>query len=294
MKLLRSGLVMLVIGLSFSVLSAAEKGAKVYRFVMVGQGRVERQQVVQIMVTSVNGSEKFTFVIPSSAEKDKPYTPDESVVEIVKELKRGDVIAITTKKFEKVDAVSTISRYEAKPGEEERDGYLFLRGANEEVGGKTAYVVTLSKYGEETKAMVRPVRNKEGEMAPDEETMALVGRLQKDDPVLVKFAGRGEVPMIAGIERYFPPIEGEFVKLEYSKDEETGNESATVEVLVEGVSKTWPLETDERGGKTVVESKPLSAAKRLKEGDPVIVALREQAAEQVVTDIDRGKRKKTE
>jgi len=126
------------------------------------------------------------------------------------DLKSGDYVTVTMTSRDNKIIVTEATPYEVKPGEEEKDVYLFDYMDEKKVNNKSAAVLRVTKMGKDYEFVVpSTMQNKRPE--PKENFQAIISDLTVGDSIVIT-ATQGKPPTVRDIRRYEPPEVGKFVK----------------------------------------------------------------------------------
>jgi hypothetical protein len=194
------------------------------------------------MLTMVDMSNGQKLILVCSDDT-KPSDPPAWLTTLLKTSKKGDVFKVhyaAVKNAKKMFVMQNMEAYEAKPGENEPNVFIFGKvGAGDEKSGNTPLAVT--KFGLPFEFLIPGARGSDNKMVPNEEMMSIVSALKADDPVEilpgrpVKF-GKGTVATVRSIKKFDLPKWAKFVKL--TKQTVDGKELNAVEVDAYGNSST--------------------------------------------------------
>ena len=159
--------------------------------------------------------------------------------DLLKDLKRGDLVSLAAGKNYNVLWLSGVIRYELQPGEDEPNVYEFVKSSAPKAGDKDERpLVTLRRFLRETEVAVPTVKNPEGKMIADEKIAKIVETLKPGDHVEVTAAGTP--PTIKGIKVWEAPKQAEFVKLTKAKTDK--QEVDAVELKIDNSSQTLMID----------------------------------------------------
>jgi len=228
-----------------------------------------------------------------AAVKESPmstvYDPHPEIVKVVKELKKGDYVRISTAVFQGVGILRGIRKYLAKRGEDSADGFVFVESTEVKAGRRTYTSVVLSKYGVTQTVLVPKVKGEDGKMVDDAKIAEAVTALKKDSVVEATVMGKGRTALLEFIAPWKPPRKGEFVKLVPASGEQ---KQMAVEVKVDGEAQTLLVPNlSGRSGKAYPDPKIVRAVRRLRAGDAVEFRTREEDGKTLLRRIDKGKGK---
>lgn len=174
---------------------------------------------------------KFTK-IGSTKTSDLPLEPDakEDLVDTLKELKGGEYVKIEITLKETRQFVTAAEVYEAAPGEEEENVYVYVETeAPDYEKGKPIKPVLLkvTKLGKEF-SFALPSVNRDGRIIAKDEYRALLVDLSEGDPIEVLTSGAGKNPTVKTLRRYEAPKIGTFVKVTETGDDPKTKTSAVI------------------------------------------------------------------
>ena len=242
---------------------------QVVRYVGAQKGTAWGRPVLKLLLAQRYGRGVATVVVPSKDPMARKYNPSQTVVDVVKDLKRGDLVEISTAKFRGFTMLRSIRRYHPKPGEDDPDAFIFVKHLTQKVSGRDYMAVALKKRTRVQTILVPNRKNDDGKWVPDEKIAAQVKKLEADQIVEItieKTAGR---LYLKSIRPYQPPVKGSFVKL-IAKKKVGEQECAAIVVKVDGSEREILIPNRKaRGDKVVPDRKLLAAVKKLKADQPV-------------------------
>jgi len=284
--------VLLADGAARGAKEAPKDVSSIVRYVRAERGTAWGKPVLRVIVSPVKGGSTKALVAPKQDPKSNTFDPDPKVVSVVKVLKKGDLLNVTTGRFKGVILIRRISRFLVQPGEEEPNGFLFVRAEEEDIARETYLVVTLQKFGQETKVVVPNKKNEAGEMAPDEALAARLTAFKIGEVVEVEAQKKGRLRTLKSIRKYAPPVVCEFVKLVEETVDEV--EHVGIEVKIGGEPQTLFVPNVQRGKRNFPDSRLRSAARRLKPGDWIEAKIRTEGDRKLVTRITKTRKKDVE
>lgn len=140
-----------------------------------------------------------------------PVKPEaaETLVETLKELKKGDLIEVTCEISKRRPQVVSLNTYELEPGEDE-PGVFRFETKNEAEGRNGAPTITVTRF-KQTFTYTLPRKN--------EKVAAVVDELAADALVQITPNPGGAKTILKTIQPYEPPAVGQYVKWERRKIE---------------------------------------------------------------------------
>ena len=159
--------------------------------------------------------------------------------------------------------LTSITPYDAKPGEASVNGYVFQKTFEKPSGKSQNTSVSLTKFGKEYRFSVPMKKGEKGELAEDPDILAAIGKLQEGNSVWVKTAGS----KLVIIEPYNDPLLGKLDKLSTtevngvkipSADIQT-DDGKTITVLVPGTRRGKMFVVDSAVSAELHKIKPSSA-----------------------------------
>ena len=241
-----------------------------------GKSRYQGKQVMVLAFEPLTGGRPVELVVPNrdmGARGDK-FDPVPQVADVVRGLKRGDVMKIELDDTKPRPFVTSARPYKLKPGESEPNAYVFENTFRKEEGRSTYTAVVLSRFDEHTTFAVQQKRDKDGDMASDADIIALLQKLKTGEVVEAEISGGvGRTPILTSLERYAPPQTGKFVKV--SEQEVEGQKAPAVELEREGKPVTAVVAGKMQGKRWVPDAKVLAAAKKLKPDAEVVFRARD-------------------
>ena len=247
---------------------------------------------VRVYFAPLTRGRSISALIANKDAQSKVLDPNPAIFNVVKGLKKGDLVTVTIVSSGGWTTLTKIERYELKPGEDEPNGFLFVRAEEEEIAKETYLVVTLQKFGQETKAVVPSKKNEAGETAPDEALAAQLTAFKIGDVVEVETQKKGRLQVLKSICKYTPPVVCEFVKLVEKTVDEV--EHVGVEVKIDGEPQTLFVPNMQRGKRSVPDPRLRSVARKLKPGDWIEAKIRTEGDRKLVTRITKTKKKDVE
>jgi hypothetical protein len=184
-----------------------------WRFKSTKKGSLGGAQVMVLVVDNPFGGRGDALFVQNNSDS-KEYDPLTSVADVVKDLKPGALIDVTTEKQKGRVVVTSVNKTELKPGEDLPDAYVFIESREEQAkgkGGAPAVYVVLSKYGREATFGVPMVRSG-NDYKPDPKIDYVVARAQSGQVVEAKFKS-GQPPVITEIHEWRKPERGKFKEL---------------------------------------------------------------------------------
>jgi hypothetical protein len=180
------------------------------------------------------------------------------VVKNLQGVQPGDLLIIKTETDMGTTGIAKIGHYDAKPGEDEPNTYLFQE-ANTDSAHPT---VTLSRFGQVGILAVATKRDDSGKMVPDPEVLDAAKNFKKGDVIIAKLKP-GRLPVLAGLEAYTTPLKGQFVKL--TNVTINGQPHPAIEITTDaGADATIPLAgTANQAGKWTVDPAQYRDVRRL-------------------------------
>jgi hypothetical protein len=189
---------------------------------------------VAILLASQPGKSGGTakIFVPNQDLKAMKPTPRTELDGVIKKLTVGQIIKISVDDTKEYGlALTSIMPYDAKPGEDTPNGYVFSKSFPGKKDG-TLGAIILTKFGVEYSFGVAMRKDEKGAQVQDPDVIAAINGLKEDSGVWVQLAGKN----IVAIEPYTAPLTGKVGKL--------------LEADVDGHKvKSAEIETD--GGKTV-------------------------------------------
>jgi len=173
----------------------------------------------------------------------------------VRDLRAGDYATIEISRLDSGKfAVTAADAYDLKPGEDQKDVYLFYDTDEKKVAGRVVPTLRVTKLGKRHEFLLPAAKR--------EQFMTIINELDDDDAVtvLITPGTSGGTPTVKDISRYEPPHVGKFVKMEIPQ--EKGKPAAMVIADDRGAERTI----------TFPQAKDASfrtRAKGLKDGDVI-------------------------
>ena len=244
-----------------------------------GKSRYQGKQVMILAFEPLSGGRPVELVVPNrdmGARSDNKFDPVPQVADVVRGLKRGDVMKIELDDTKPRPFVTSARPYKLKAGETEPNGYVFENTFRKEEGRSTYTAVVLSRFDEHTTVAVQQKRDKDGDMASDAEIIELLQKLKTGEVVEAEITGGsgGRTPILTSLERYAPPQTGKFVKV--SEQDVEGQKAPAVELEREGKPVTAIVVGKVQGKRWVPDGKVLAAAKKLKPDTEVVFRARDE------------------
>ena len=257
----------------------------VVRYVSVRTGVARGRPTMFVVVAPLDSRRTTSLTVASKTEKGRSR-PDPKIVSKLKQLKKGDLIRVSAGVNRGQAVLKDLEPYEPKPGEDDPMAFIFRESNNVKVGRQIYLVVTLEKLGRETKVFVPNKRGADGKMESDLELTMKVAECKRGQLVEVETSPSGRMRFLKYIGPYVLPIQGKFVKVAEEKTD--GGTKASIEVEVDGETKSVPVMDRGRGDRTIPDARVVAAAKRFKTGDLVDVKTRKQGDQAVAIRITKA------
>lgn len=263
---------------------AAQDDTAVVKYVGAKEGRAWSRPAMIVIVAPRDGRGTAELLVPNRNPEGRTLDPDPVVVNIVRDLKPGDLIEVRTGKLEGHNILRSIRPYKPKPGEDDPEAFTFVRVVEQKVGNQDVLGVELKK---DAASQTVPVPNRtddNGKPVPDPELAAKVRSFAKGDLVEVKVAREAGKIVLASIKAYKPPDRGKFVKsLEQKVEEEA---FLAIEVAQDDqTTKTLlvPNHKDAKG-QNVPDAELSAAVKKLRPGQTVLFRTRQDGQKTFLTE----------
>jgi hypothetical protein len=190
-------------------------------------------------------------------------------VDVVKGLKRDDLVEISTTKFRGVTMLRFIRRYQPKPGEDDPDAFTFVKHVTQKVSGRDYMAVALKKGNRSQTILVPNRKDDEGKWAPDKDIADQVKKVEADQIVEITVDRAAGKVFLKSIRPYEPPVRGSFVKL-IAKKKIGEAEYAAIVVKVNADEREILIPNRKVGAdKMLPDMRLLAAVKKLKADQPV-------------------------
>ena len=259
----------LLAAVTLTVAADAKPGEAVVKYAGYKQGAAWGRPCMILLVAPPAGGGQSELIVPNQNPMAMKYDPSPIVLDVVKNLKPGDLIKIRSSTGQGHTILNAISAYTLKPGEDEPNVYTFMEVKDSQPVGQVTYTgVTLGKLGASQLALVPNTKDKDGKLAPDEAILAAVKDLKKDSQVEVQLEKQGNLFVIKSIRAYAPPAQGEFVKTSQQKTEQ--GDVTVVEIKEAQKNVLAWVPNVSVGGKSAPDAALMSAAKTLKPGQAVM------------------------
>jgi hypothetical protein len=228
------------------------------RFEGTEQGNRGGQQVTIVVATALANGQRIKLAVPNETPRGAkaPATPapKKEIMTAVGKLKAGDICKLDVGKEGTLGfVVTSIEPYDAKPGEDTPNGYVFSK-TYDKPGKVASTLVVLTKLGVEHQFTIAMKKDEKGVMAQDPDVVAAIGKLQPGNTVWIQQQGKS---VLTVIEPYVEPQNGKLGKV--GETEIDGHKVPSAEV-----------ETD--GGKTVTLLVPVNQVGKLFVPDRTIKA----------------------
>ncbi|HUT61984.1 MAG TPA: hypothetical protein VNA25_29450 [Phycisphaerae bacterium] len=190
---------------------------KVVRFGGTREGRAWNRPVLMLVYGPVSAGRPAAAIIPNTNPRENRLNPSEVIMNVVKELKRGDLIEVTVAEFMGNSLLRSVRRYDLKPGENEPNVFVFEKMVQEKLGRQEYDGIVVSKYGSPQTVLIPIRKNKEGKPASDEQLLEAARQFKEGDSVELEVQAAGRTVMLKSIYRYEPPKRGTFVRIVQQK-----------------------------------------------------------------------------
>jgi len=236
------------------------------------------------------GKSGAPFVLPIKPRTNnvtKALEFDPKTVDLLKTLKKGDLLEVTYQRGTSENQFIRMDRYHLQPGEEDPDAWVFVKVEEETAGRETITVVTVRKLDQRARIIVPVRRTEDGRMAADDALVLKLAGIKMGELVEVDARTAGGKAYLEGIWRFSPPVRGEFIKL----IEEPGDPPTPMglQISTGGETQTFLLPVVQRGDKKIPDPRLATAAAGLKAGDEVEVKTRSAGGQEVAARITRLK-----
>ncbi len=274
MKLMSGLLAVLVVVLLGALIWAAQPAASdsaIYRFQAQAKGNACSRchpsgPVLTLQVAPAAGGKAIEVVVANNGPKGSPYNPPQFVLDLVNDLKPGDLLDLKTAVGAgHINQVAKIERYKTRPGEDEPGVFVFEKLT----GGPDHPVVTLSKY--RISQTLPLMLNKGANDKIDPEQQKVAEALKTGESVEVEVGTLGGQPVIKSLVPYVAPQRGTFVKMTEAVVGEA--KLPAIEVTPEKAANSVALVisgTANAAGKIVPNPELLKLAKTLKPGQAIL------------------------
>ncbi|HZK81089.1 MAG TPA: hypothetical protein VFC46_08485, partial [Humisphaera sp.] len=210
-----------------------------------GPGNAGGHSVTMVGLKLIAGKKNVSVAIPNDEpKKGETAKPKKELDDAVKKLTKGQYVKAGVAISTLGPTLVSIEAYDAKPGEDTENGYVFSK-TFEKAGGKT---VIFTKFGQEYSFAVPMVKGQKG-MELDPEIAAAVDKLTEGSSYWVQKVGN----KLSAIEPYTDPQVGKLLKVK-DKDPEgkkvleadiemDGGKTITVKVPSKTVGKATILDS---------------------------------------------------
>jgi len=280
-----------VLGGTIIGLGRSEARGEIVRFAGAKRGTAWSRPVLQVLVVPVAGGATRTLVVPNKNPMGRKFDPDPRILDLVKGLKKGDLLEVESAKFRGKIMVRKFDRFEPKPGEADPMGFVFLEAKTRKLRGAETLVVTLEKFRKTVTVIVPNRKDADGKGRPDPAMTATIDKLGVEDVVEIATAGRGKIRTLTYLAPYMAPIRCRFVKLVTTKTD-TATTVALEVTDEEDKSQQIFLPTRRRGRKRIPDAKLLAIAKRLKAGKLIEIKTRRDGERLLVARIAKATKAK--
>jgi hypothetical protein len=226
-----------------------------------------------LAVESLDGRAAELIVPNRDMNKSDRIDPLPRVLDVVRALKKGDVIRIELDDSKPRPYVVDAKPYKLKPGETDPKAYVFENSFRKEEWRSTYTAVVLSRFDEHTTYAVQQKRDKDGDMSSDPAIIGLLPKLKTGDVVEAEVKPGGPTPVLTNLERYAMPQNGKFVKV--TEQDVDGQKAPAVELERDGKAVTAVVAGRLQGKRWVPDPKVLAAAKKLKPDAEVVFRARD-------------------
>jgi hypothetical protein len=282
---IRYGWIAFVLSLSFPILAKADapKGDQIARFVGTYKGTGWGMPALIMEVQMPPDSLQVTKNIVPNENPMGAFDPSHVVMKYLTDAKPGDLFTIGTATDEGQTSVRKIGRYDAKPGEDKPNSFIF-----QESGGDADHpTVSLSRFGQVGVLAVATKKDDSGKMAPDPDVIAAIATFKEGDVVIARLKP-GRVPTLGSIELYTPPLTGEFVKMTSSTID--GQPHPAIEIKTDSGTDTVLLPgTANKAGKWTVDPQLFAAVHHMRAKSPIEYRTTQSGDQTVLKDIALAK-----
>jgi len=212
------------------------------KFMGSTKGNANGSECTIVGLQLLNGSKNVQIAVPNetprAAVKGAPPsapTPKKDIIAVVNKLKPGTSIIKFTAESAKSGPMPqfvTIEEYDAKPGEDTPNGYVYAKTYDKPLGKITLTLVVLTKFGVEHPFKLPMKKNDKGEQEQDPELVAQLAKIPIGSAVWISSKGLGANAELTAIEPYVDPQIGKITK--FSDMEIEGHKVPTAEIEVEG------------------------------------------------------------
>jgi hypothetical protein len=248
MNVRRIGLASLLATICVLLSAAAPAWAEdvIAQFEGSGPGNAGGHMVTMVGLKILVNKKTMAFAIPNDEpKKGETAKPKKELDDAVKKLTKGQYVKAGVATSSLGPTLVSIEAYDAKPGEDTENGYVFSK-TFEKAGGKT---VIFTKFGQEYSFVVPTRKGEKGVMELDPDIAAAVDKLTEGSSYWVQKVGN----KLSAVEPYTDPQVGKLIKIKDtevdghkvpSADVETdGGKTVTLLVPVKAVGKSFVTDT---------------------------------------------------
>jgi hypothetical protein len=243
--------------LSLPAFAQDKQDEGILRYRGMTQGAINGHRYI-IVQAEVPGGRAVQLAIPNADENRNAANPIPELRDTFKSLKPGDLIRVTLQASSPMPLVRVVEPYEARPGEETPNGFVFKSSYEQPAGKLKTTMVELTKLGQQITVAVPTRRNEKGEMESDPDILAAVGLLKEGDAVWAQINGK----TLVAIDLYKDPETGKLLKL--GETDIDGHKVRSAEVDQNGKSITLLVPTRQSGRNFTPDVNVLRELQRLR------------------------------
>lgn len=241
-------------------------------------GTSQGNGVMMVSLTIIGpGGSRIRLAVPNEKmTKGATGTPQpkKDLAAVIKKLNPGDVVKISAEKGELGPTLISIDPYDAKPGEDTPNGYVFSK-TFDNPGKNPTLTVVLTKFGVEFKFFVATKKDEKGVPVQDPDVLAAIDKLQSGNSVWIQYIQQSGKLILQSIEPYVDPKLGKLGK--QADTEVDGHRVPSAEVETDGGKiVTLYVPVKEVGKAFLPDKTVLAQLKKLKMGTQVAYRVHEE------------------
>jgi hypothetical protein len=263
MHTISSRLIIFALGICcFAAIASADRVTVVGK--LVGAESMNYRDRPRIVVTIQTLDGKRLQIGVPNADEDK-YTVDPLLVLLdqIKALSPGDMAKVVYDSYDdKTGMLDEISPYAMQPGMELPNAFVFHESRDQTENQRSFTVVAMKRFEQDYTFMVAGTQDAAGNVTPDPDLMAGIGKLKDGQLVLIDAVQGQPYPILRSIEPYTAPQTGTLKAVKIG--ELNGNKTTEADIEVDGKTVTTfvPGHLDDK--RWIVDSKILAEVRRLR------------------------------
>ena len=246
----------------------------IVRYISARKGKAWGRPALLLTVAPRKAIGSMELAVPNRNPRKNKFDPPPDVARLVKELKQGDLLVVKTTRYKGENALNFIKPCRLNASDDDGEALLFVRLAAGRIG-RRRYLGVVVQYDRKPELVLIPNRkDKAGKTSPDKALAEQAKTFSEGDVVRLeveKIKGRA---YLKRIERFYPPLHGQFVKLVQARLGEEVHLCLSFQGPV-GPPKLLPIpNVRDADGKTTPEPALAAAAKELKPGQRIRIYVR--------------------